>query len=214
MIYFTSDLHLGHANAIKLCRRPFSCVEEMDETLIANWNERVTNGDTVYILGDLLFRNHTPTESYLDRLKGKKHLITGNHDRKWMKQVPLDKFFLSVNPMLHFSDGKHNITACHYPMMSWPCSGKGSYMVFGHIHGNTDADYWPLIERSELMLNAGVDVNDFRPVTFGEMEENNLKHKAHSAAMRIIDKNRDLFESIAKMQKQFPKLLEDDIDGE
>ena len=99
MIYFTSDLHLGHANAIKLCRRPFSCVEEMDETLIANWNERVTNGDTVYILGDLLFRNQTPTESYLDRLKGKKHLITGNHDRKWMKQVPLDKFFLSVNPM-------------------------------------------------------------------------------------------------------------------
>ena len=40
------------------------------------------------------------------------------------------------------------------------------YMVFGHIHGNTDADYWPLIQANERMLNAGVDVNHFEPVTF------------------------------------------------
>ena len=52
-------------------------------------------------------------------------------------------------------------------------------MVFAHIHGNTDADYWPLIARSERMLNAGVDINNFEPVTFEEMEENNRKHKAN-----------------------------------
>ena len=52
------------------------------------------------------------------------------------------------------------------------------YMVFGHIHGNTDADYWPLIRENDLMLNAGADVNGFAPVTFEAMQENNYRHKA------------------------------------
>lgn len=53
-------------------------------------------------------------------------------------------------------------------------------MVFGHIHGNTDAEYWPLIAKSERMLNAGVDINGFRPVTFAEMMQNNSLHKQRS----------------------------------
>ncbi|OUN81344.1 hypothetical protein B5G06_10770 [Flavonifractor sp. An52] len=54
MIFFTSDLHLGHENCIRLCNRPFSSIEEMDETLIENWNRKITGKDTVYILGDLI----------------------------------------------------------------------------------------------------------------------------------------------------------------
>lgn len=57
MIFFTSDLHLGHENCIRLCNRPFSSIEEMDETLIENWNHKVTGKDTVYILGDLIYRS-------------------------------------------------------------------------------------------------------------------------------------------------------------
>jgi len=81
MTYFTADQHFGHANIIKLCNRPFSDVQEMDEALITNWNRRVTNGDTIYIIGDLFFRNSVPAEEYLKRLKGRKHLILGNHDK-------------------------------------------------------------------------------------------------------------------------------------
>lgn len=35
MIYYTSDLHLGHANAITFDNRLFADVEEMDRTLMA-----------------------------------------------------------------------------------------------------------------------------------------------------------------------------------
>ena len=103
MNYYTSDLHLGHANIIKLCKRPFYYVQEMDEALIANWNDRVTNGDTVYILGDLMFRVVENPENYLSRLTGKKHLIIGNHDSSWMKNVGLAKYFNSIECKLFFT---------------------------------------------------------------------------------------------------------------
>ena len=50
-------------------------------------------------------------------------------------------------------------------------------MIFGHIHNNTNAAYWPLIRASPQMLNAGVDVNDFQPVTLEELMENNDRFK-------------------------------------
>lgn len=132
MIYFTSDLHLGHANVIRHCSRPFASVEEMDETLIANWNAKVHRDDTVYILGDFIFRNQKPPEEYLSRLKGKKHLIVGNHDKDWMKKLKLEDWFESVDMMRTMSDSQRKLTLCHYPMMSWP---RG-WMIYGHIHEN------------------------------------------------------------------------------
>ena len=96
MIYFTSDLHLGHKNIIKLCHRPFASLEEMDETLVSNWNQVVTNGDTVYIVGDLMFRTQNHPSDVLRRLRGKKNLILGNHDRGWLNKTEAADFFKSV----------------------------------------------------------------------------------------------------------------------
>ncbi len=217
MIYFTSDLHLGHSNVLKLCNRPFETIEEMDEYIIDKWNKKVTNNDTVYMLGDIMFRNKKPPEEYLSRLKGKKHLIRGNHDRSWMKKVDVDKYFLSNNNLDFISDGKHRITMCHYPMMSWPHMSTDGYMIHGHIHGNTNADYWRLIEKNPYMLNAGMDINGFEPVTFDEMFSNNEKHKGEAAALRIIEENRGLFEDIARLQKKAEEMgliLDDDYDFE
>ena len=80
MIYYISDLHLGHQNVIRMDDRPFETVGQMDETLIRLWNERVTDEDDVYIIGDFTYRNGYSADWYLRRLKGRKHLIIGNHD--------------------------------------------------------------------------------------------------------------------------------------
>lgn len=175
MIFFTADTHFGHANILKLCGRPFDTVEEMNETIIKNWNDRVRGNDTVYIVGDMFFRC-SDAEAILKRLRGKKRLIVGNHDSSWIHKVDLKRYFVSVDHLLEMSDGKHMLTLCHYPLLTWKHPQR-SYMVHGHMHAETGADFFPLICNRHNLLNAGVDINAFVPVTFEELVENNQKFK-------------------------------------
>ena len=92
MIFFTADTHFGHTNILKLCNRPFDSIEEMNEAMISNWNDRVKGTDTVYIVGDMFFRCED-AETVLKRLRGKKRLIVGNHDGSWISKVDLNKYY-------------------------------------------------------------------------------------------------------------------------
>lgn len=65
------------------------------------------------------------------------------------------------------------IPYCHYPMLTWPNIRGGSYMVYGHLHGNREHD--PCLKHglNPRMLNSCVEVNGYQPVTLDEMIENN-----------------------------------------
>ena len=82
--YFTSDLHFSHKNIAKFCpqfRPAAPSLEELDEYMIARWNETVHPEDTVYNLGDVSFAHDLKKiEAILRRLNGQHHLILGNHD--------------------------------------------------------------------------------------------------------------------------------------
>ncbi len=180
MIYFIADLHLGHKNIIGLANRPFSSVERMDELLLYNWNKKVKGNDTVYILGDLICKSDNP-ERYLSKLKGKKVLIVGNHDNGWLENIDRSNF-LKIEPLIEQSLENRMITMCHYPMLEWRASRKElsctklGYLIHGHIHQRFERRYLDLF-LSPNALNAGVDVNNFEPVTFSELEENNARFK-------------------------------------
>ncbi|MBO4991865.1 MAG: metallophosphoesterase family protein [Firmicutes bacterium] len=188
MIYFTSDVHLGHKNIISHCDRPFSSLEEMDQHLISYWNRRISADDTVYILGDLMFFCKDP-QWYLERLNGRKHLIRGNHDSAWFHTMAKRRakgvegareasdFFQSVQDLLELKLDGTRLVLCHYPMMSWNHLEAGSYLLFGHIHNSVHAPYWPLLWGMDHALNVGVDIKDFRPVTFDELLENNRRFR-------------------------------------
>jgi calcineurin-like phosphoesterase family protein len=51
--FYIADLHFGHWNIVRYDNRPFESIEEMDNALIRNWNNVVSDEDTVYILGDI-----------------------------------------------------------------------------------------------------------------------------------------------------------------
>ena len=58
-IYVISDTHLGHANILTYCKRPFKNVEVMNQELARRWNRKVNKHDVVYFLGDFVFRGNT-----------------------------------------------------------------------------------------------------------------------------------------------------------
>ena len=190
MIYFTADLHLGHKNIIKLCDRPFNSIEEMDKVLIANWNRKVKRNDTVYIVGDFVW-DKSDVKGYVEILNGKKILIVGNHD-KWVKDEAIGRLFDKITNYEEVSLNGHQMTLCHYPMIEWKNSRKEGttklgYLIYGHIHNNIKAEY-ELLFNTTNALNAGVDINNFEPVSFDELVDNNRKfsEEALKTLRRII----------------------------
>ena len=77
--YFTSDIHFGDERIMKLCGRPFSTTQEMDEYIASKWNYKVSPSDIVWILGDSVSLEHF-NKDILNRLNGKINLLVGNHD--------------------------------------------------------------------------------------------------------------------------------------
>lgn len=161
-LYFTSDTHFGHENIIRTCKRPFANADEMDNALIARWNERVKPTDGVYHLGDFCYRNSTGADKYLARLNGKIHLVTGNHDQETLAQHA--HLFASVNPIVELKFNRRWLILCHYPMREWHGSWRGAWHLFGHVHGRLDH------EPHGYSLDVGVDAHDFRPWSLEEID--------------------------------------------
>lgn len=174
-VWFTSDTHFSHANIIKYCKRPFDSVEEMNEILIDNWNMVVSNDDLVICGGDFALGNSNQTISVLNRLNGFKILIKGNHEKSVLSNKDAKEYFNGgIYDLLEIrildeevSDGFQDIILCHYPMLSWDKSHRGSWQLFGHVHGMLDGDH----RLSPNQIDIGVDSNGFRPISYEEVKE-------------------------------------------
>ena len=172
MKYYIADEHLGHANIIRLCHRPFENVDVMDQALIDNWNSVITDNDDVYILGDLIFKTTKGYDYYLKQLKGKKHLIIGNHDTKMLKQPGIRNYFESISEMLTVNDGDYTIVLCHYPMAEWNGFFRNVYHFYGHIHNNQNETH-EIMKKIKKSYNVGADLLGFTPRTAKQIIEGN-----------------------------------------
>lgn len=135
MKYFViADTHFGHEKIIRYCNRPFRTVEEMDETLIKNWNETVSKKDTVLVLGDFALGTKEYIENITKKLNGNKILILGNHDER------SEDFYRSIgfNTVFRFPILWNNFfLMSHAPLQ---LSETTPYFNFyGHVH--TDEKY-------------------------------------------------------------------------
>ena len=167
-IFIIGDPHFMHRNIIKYCNRPFETVEEMNETLIKNWNKVVGKYDIVYILGDFALCGKDKIIEIASQLNGRKRLILGNHDGASIEtykaafeyvynhSIILDEFFI----------------LSHYPQFVTP---NGLYAnIHGHIHNNPEyvdhsaRSFCACVERPEM---------NYTPIEFEAIKQFMKKHE-------------------------------------
>lgn len=171
-VYFTSDTHFNHANIIGFCHRPFKDVEEMNDTLTANWNRVVGEDDIVFHLGNFCLGGSAEWTNVLNRLNGKIYLIVGNHDIRNLRQGYYDRFE-AIYMQMYIEIGKQKIYLNHYPFLCYSGADKDTWQLFGHVHtgkSNTGKDMTRLNMLYPTQYDVGVDNNDFTPVSFEQVK--------------------------------------------
>lgn len=158
-VFFISDMHFGHANIIKYENRPFTNVDEMDNTLISNWNKAVGKGDKVFILGDVSFYNKEKTKSILVMLNGNKILILGNHDKDrslaWWRETGLDEVY------------QYPIVYNDFYILSHEPVYLSENMPYANIHGHTHH----LKYADRQFFNVSVECIGYTPISFDKVKE-------------------------------------------
>ena len=161
-IFIVSDTHFGHTNFLRFVDdngeriRPFDTVKELDELMVQNWNNTVTNEDIVYHLGDVYFGEG---HRVLHRLQGRKRLILGNHDNS--KDQHLMKYFQKITMWRQFRE--FNCLLTHVPVHESTLF-KVNYNLHGHIHANPSP--------KGPYVNCSVEVQNYTPKLIEELVPN------------------------------------------
>lgn len=174
-LFFTSDPHFFHKNIIKYCDRPWDNPTDMNEDLIYNWNEIIPKDGIVFMLGDFAMgANKRQIEKVLGQLNGKKHLIIGNHDRDVLKGY-VKTMWESVNDLVKITvtddevdNGHQPIILCHYPMITWDGAHRGSWQLFGHVHGGLSNK--GVIKHGPSQMDVGVDSHEYYPISYEDVK--------------------------------------------
>ena len=163
--WVTSDTHFSHVNIIKFepAARPFNSIEEMNEILIKNWNDKVMPEDTIIHCGDFFMGKLEEIDKILPRLNGKIILVKGNHDTP-ARIEKFKEYGVEVHDIYYITYKGVFFICCHFPFDSKDfiemVRGDNPEVVFlyGHIHSNAPPHY------SNGTYHVGVDTNNLAPV--------------------------------------------------
>ena len=154
MKYYISDLHLFHKASIEFDNRPYKDIETMHDYIRTKWNNKITNGDTVYILGDMSLRGQKENLiSFVSTLKGQKVLVKGNHDD--VSDYRYQQLFDEIVNYKEIHDSvngqNYDLVLCHYPIFSWKNMGRGWIHLYGHTHNSVEDELY--IKTLDDMVN-------------------------------------------------------------
>lgn len=188
--WFIADTHFGHATILKYEDRPFRSwhsrvwswqlptlkgwpdIDLMNQTLIDNWNDTVADGDIVWHLGDVALVPKPQIISILAQLKGHKHLVCGNHDKRitctWWRNHGFEIVVKYPDVAYVHTEDLGYVLLSHVPVPNTEILN-----IHGHMHANkhrTMPDGDPSLYRC-----VSVEQTGFRPVSLEEIIGYNKK---------------------------------------
>lgn len=154
--WIIADTHFGHTKVIQMCGRPFQTLEEMETTLIANWNKKIKDGHDVIIAGDFSLSSKENCERICKQLNGNKLLIKGNHDTH-SNQYYRDCGFADVSKYPIVLEEFWIVS--HEPMFM--TNSLPYFNIHGHVHNN------PMFNSiSTVNYCVSVERTEYKPVDF------------------------------------------------
>lgn len=159
-VFFIADTHFGDSNILRYENRPFSSTVDMDNALIHNWNNIVSEEDKVFLVGDFSAHGFGKSREICHQLNGEKFLVMGNHDTQ--------------NEQYYYECGFSGVS--RYPVIYenfWIISHEPLYInsnmpyanIFGHVHANpVYSDF------SEQSFCVCVERIGYKPVEFSDIK--------------------------------------------
>jgi len=172
LVYFTSDLHIGH-NSIFKYRNRFKTSEEHHEYMISKIEE-LGKRDVLIVLGDFLF-DSKKYEEHIKRINNCKcriKVVMGNHDSLKLYKEPKLEVQL---PLYSYK----NIWVSHCPIHQDELRDKKGN-IHGHLHLSkitipekvwTDVSEHFIDLPDERYFNVNIDVNDYEFVKLNTIKE-------------------------------------------
>lgn len=170
--FVIADSHFGHAKSLSFIQpdgsplRPFSSVEEMDETMVEQWNSVVKEKDTVYHLGDVAIPRSGLAS--LAKCNGRKVLIRGNHDIFKLKDYT--EHFEDIRGAMFHRAGDvlpGGLVFTHIPVHPSSISGRYLGNVHGHLHCHQVFNEENQVDTR--YFSACVERNNFTPVSLDQI---------------------------------------------
>jgi len=125
-VYFIADMHFGAEPLAG--RRGFTNAAEMDEAIVAVWRSVVSDGDDVWIIGDV------GDPDRLSDLPGRKRLVLGNTDKpiaRYREHASIHE----VSKVARLQEQGKALILVHKPEDA--VTTQNEYVVHGHIHQKT-----------------------------------------------------------------------------
>ena len=166
MYYLISDLHLGHGEIIDVYNRPFNNAEEMDRTLIDNWNRTVGVNDKVLFLGDLGGPDAAINDvwEWWGELNGLEQIVRGNHEPFPHSDVADTE--LPLVERVEFDYEGLQFECVHKPSALSPeYDGWG---IYGHVHDDKLNNY-PFIDPDSRRINVSAEILHYHPISMTEL---------------------------------------------
>jgi calcineurin-like phosphoesterase family protein len=165
-------------------RRGYESSAEHDEGIVRNWNSKATEKTVGFLLGDIMFGYGGEEEfvKLMNRLNFRRvFVMSGNHQSGWkqaFESIKDNTLYLNghkkevifvPNYLEAYVNGQA-IVCCHYPILSWNGAGKGSWMLFSHVHGSLgNSDLGAMyVNDGGFNLEVSVEMTNY-PLTYGDI---------------------------------------------
>jgi len=171
-IFFTSDTHFCHDKKFLYEPRGFKNIDEMNETLIENWNKVVKPNDIVYHLGDTMLNDNEKGIECFKRLNGQIFIIWGNHDTEnrnnQLFEACIHKLYGGWYAFI-IKYEKIRFYLSHYPTLTSYYDDKHFNKHLINLHGHTHQKTNWIDPRNPFVYHIGVDSHNYTPVHIDEV---------------------------------------------